>query len=48
MDVEILKKIDFPIRVKRIKPEQSFSDKKKKPKPEEKEEKNKNKIDVRV
>jgi hypothetical protein len=48
MDVEILKKIDFTLRVKRVKPEQSFSDKKKKPKPEEKEEKNKNKIDVRV
>ena len=48
MDIEFLKKIDFNLRVKRIKPEQSFTNKKKKPKPEEKEEKNKNKIDVRV
>jgi hypothetical protein len=48
MDIGFLKKIDFTLRVKKIKPEQSFSNKKKKPKPEEKEEKNKNKIDMRV
>jgi hypothetical protein len=49
MDVEFLKKIDFPLRVIKIKPDQqSFSDKKKKSKLPEKEEKKKNKIDVRV
>ncbi len=48
MDIEFLKKIDFPLRVTKIKPDQFFSDKKKKSKPQEKEEKKKNKIDVRV
>jgi hypothetical protein len=48
MDINSLKKIDFTLRVKRIKPDQFSSDKKKRSKFEEKEEKKKNQIDVRV
>jgi len=48
MDLISLKKIDVELRVKKIKPDQFFSNKKKKPKPQEKEEKNKNRIDVRI
>jgi hypothetical protein len=48
MDIESLKKIEFPLKIKREKPDQSFSNKKKKPKHPEKEEIKKNRIDVRV
>jgi len=48
MDINSLKKIDFTLRVKRIKPDQFSSDKKKKLKSWEKDEKKKNQIDVRV
>jgi hypothetical protein len=48
MDINSLNKIDFTLRVKRIKPDQFFSDKKKKSKSREKEEKKKTQIDVRA
>jgi hypothetical protein len=48
MDINTIKKIDFILRVKNVKPDQFFSDKKKKSKSREKEEKKKNQIDVRV
>jgi hypothetical protein len=48
MDIDTIKKIDFTLRVKNVKPDQFFSDKKKKSKSREKEEKKKNQIDVRV
>jgi hypothetical protein len=48
MDIESLKKINFPLKVKREKPDQFFSNKKKKPKTPEKKEEIKNRIDVRV
>ncbi len=48
MDIDSLKKIDFTLRVKKIKPDQFFSDKKKKSNSREKEEKKKNQIDVRA
>jgi hypothetical protein len=48
MDIESLKKVDFPLKVKREKPDQFFSNKKKKSKPQEKENPNKNRVDVRV
>jgi hypothetical protein len=48
MDIESLKKIDFPLKVKRDKPDQSSDRKKKKGKTPEKEERKKNRIDLRV
>ncbi len=48
MDINSLEKIDFNLRVKRIKADQFFSNKKKKSKNREKENKKKNQIDVRV
>ena len=48
MDITIIKKIDEPYKVKSIRPDPSFSEKKKKPKSKEKEEKKKNQIDMRV
>jgi hypothetical protein len=48
MDIYSLKEIDFSLRVKRIKPDRFFSDKKKKSRTREKEEKKKNQIDVRA
>jgi hypothetical protein len=48
MDIDSLKRIDFTLRVKRIKPDRFISDKKKKSNSREKEEKKKNQIDVRA
>jgi hypothetical protein len=48
MDINAIKKIDFRLKVKRIKPDPSFSEKRKKSKSREKEEKKKNQIDMRV
>ncbi len=48
MDIPAIKKIDFFLKVKSIKPDQSFSEKRKKSKSEEKEDKKKNQIDLRV
>jgi hypothetical protein len=48
MDIESLKKIDLPLKVKREKPDQFLSNKKRKNKNPEKEETKKNRIDLRV
>jgi len=48
MDIEPIKKIDFTLKVKKVKPDQFSSNKKKKSKADEKEEENKNRIDVRI
>jgi len=48
MDINAIKKVDFTLKVKSIKPDQSFSDKRKKSKAKEMEEKKKNQIDMRV
>lgn len=48
MDINGIKKIDFTLKVKSIKPDPSFSEKRKKSKSREKEEKKKNQIDMRV
>jgi hypothetical protein len=48
MDINALKKIDYTLKVKSVKPDQFSSDKKKKLKSREKEEKKNNQIDVRI
>jgi hypothetical protein len=48
MDISTIKKMDFTLKIKSIKPDPSFSEKRKKSKSKEKEGKKKNQIDMRV